>query len=172
MPNNPPPPPIDYDELAKMAVAEARGHRSSLIEAHHQALTRYETALWRGAWDTGYNQGWRDGYDAAVKVLDQMRSATPTPTTATRPEAVAPPLEEDDDAGPTAAQVVIDIIKNSPGMRGVEIVAAAANAGNPVKERTVRTALHRLKTAGAIVSVRERWYITGSSPQPDTEDMY
>ena len=52
-----------------------------------------------------------------------------------------------------------------PGLRGVEIVDAAAAAGKPLKERTVRTALHRLKTSKKLKSFEERWYVPSDAPK-------
>lgn len=161
----PPPPqqPLDYEQQARDLVVEARGHRASMMEAHQQALVRYENALWRGAWETGYNQGWKDGYEAALAQMAQLRANTPPPTT-TRPEPIAPSLEEDPDDTPTAQEIVLMTVGTFPGLRGVDVVKHTASSGTPVKERTVRTALHRLKTAGQIVNVDERWYLPGAAP--------
>jgi hypothetical protein len=162
----PPNQPTDFEQQARDLVAEARGLRTSLLEGHQEALARYENALWRGAWETGYNQGWKDAYAYALQEFEQrLRSATPPPAAA-RPEPVAPQLEEEDtgDDGPTAAEIVLSIVAAKPGLRGVEIVAEADKAKTPVKERTVRTALHRLKNADRLKNVDERWYLPDAVP--------
>lgn len=57
----------------------------------------------------------------------------------------------------TAIAAILELIKQQPGLRGSEIVAKLAEAGNPVGDRTVRSALRRLK--GQDVWQRSyRWY--------------
>lgn len=46
-------------------------------------------------------------------------------------------------------QRVLECIQNSPGLRGVEVVQRLSGE-NPVHERTVRTAIARLKRDGKI----------------------
>lgn len=54
----------------------------------------------------------------------------------------------------SAGRDVLSAIKQRPGMRGVEVVALIGT----LQERTVRTALHRLKMAGDIRTDNGRWF--------------
>ncbi len=154
--------PPDYDAIARNLAAEARGWRVHLQEVFGKALHQYENSLWRAGIEHGYNQGWTAGYEAAVRQLQEARA---TPPREARPETTGPPIEEDtEDEALTAKDVVFNIISATPGLRGVQIVAATEKAGTPLKERTVRTALHRLKTADKIKNVDERWYLRDEDP--------
>jgi hypothetical protein len=53
---------------------------------------------------------------------------------------------------------VLKAIRETPGMRGIEIVRTIEAAGQAIHERTVRTALSRLKGAGMIEQREEKWY--------------
>jgi hypothetical protein len=50
---------------------------------------------------------------------------------------------------------VLEKIREHPGLRGVEVVKALEGS---VEERTVRTALHRLKRRNAILQKENAWY--------------
>ncbi len=52
---------------------------------------------------------------------------------------------------------VLKAIRAKPGMRGVEILNYLAESGTTVHERTLRTALARLKNT-FIEQKEERWY--------------
>ncbi|HVZ28580.1 MAG TPA: hypothetical protein VG798_08005 [Rhizomicrobium sp.] len=60
--------------------------------------------------------------------------------------------------GATGHANVLHMIETKPGLRGAEIVEALKWAGTPVHERTVRTALWRLKQAQKIVKRAGQWY--------------
>ena len=53
---------------------------------------------------------------------------------------------------------VLQMIREKPGHRGVDLVQLLEAAGTPVNERTLRTALIRLRQRGAIHQVQDRWY--------------
>lgn len=69
--------------------------------------------------------------------------------------------------------VVHDLIKTTPGLRGTAIVDAMM-LGNPRKnrksmDRTTRTALMRLKKRGAIVSDHGVWYAVDAEEEGQVE---
>jgi hypothetical protein len=154
------------DDRARDLLAEARVAKTNVSNAMEQ----FEARVWAIAWDRGYAQGWREGYQYALWQIEQARNqvvqATPDALAAKRPapEAALPLDEDEDGSGPTAQETVLRIVKTMPGLRGVDIVQKAAENGRPVKERTVRTALHRLKNADEIVNVNERWYTPDAAP--------
>lgn len=61
---------------------------------------------------------------------------------------------------PSAEDRVFEIIKAIPGLRGTMVVTSLAETGEPVKERTVRTALWRLKDRKVIEQRGREWYVT------------
>jgi hypothetical protein len=69
---------------------------------------------------------------------------------------VASPLE--DASEQTANDRVLLSITAHPGRRGVDIANEFSRAPQPLPERTVRTALHRLKNAKKIMPVAGLWY--------------
>jgi hypothetical protein len=109
----------------------------------HAALAELERSMYAMGYDQGFNAGW----DAAVRRLSAVSMEKPTVS--------APSLA---DLDVPAKEVVLQVIERSPGLRGVEIVDAAARSGSPVHERAVRTALHRLKSAGRIKNEDGKWF--------------
>lgn len=53
---------------------------------------------------------------------------------------------------------VFRTIRENPGLRGIEVVRAIETAGYTIHERTVRTALSRLKRADMIEQQEDKWY--------------
>jgi hypothetical protein len=60
-------------------------------------------------------------------------------------------------------------ISGKPGIRGVEIVERLNSVGKPIKERTMRTALHRLRAQGLIKLEGAGWHPTGVRPEVTSE---
>lgn len=56
--------------------------------------------------------------------------------------------------------LTLQVIREISGLRGAQIVAELEKRGNDVHERTVRTALWRLKNAQLIEQREERWFPT------------
>lgn len=156
MANSPPPvPPVPPDQHALDLLTAARTRKTAMNEAQEQ----YENAVWQAAWDRGHQQGWAEGYAYAFWVMEQARTQQPAaPQPPARAEPPTPPPLEEEEPSTSAQDTVWQIVQQQPGLRGVEIVTATEAAGKPVKERTVRTALHRLKKDGLIVNHNERWY--------------
>jgi hypothetical protein len=114
-----------------------------------------------------YRRGFNDGLRAAMRAVKGLR---PTAQHADADAGGAEPLEQPDpvpsEAPPKPPRQlrensdqmrVLKAIQSSPGMRGVEILRTLEAAGTPVHERTLRTALARLK--GTFIEQREeRWY--------------
>jgi hypothetical protein len=71
-----------------------------------------------------------------------------------------------------AADVVYDIIADKPGLKGHEIVAETEARGTPINERTVRTALFRLKRARAIRAIENGWHVIDVKPEPDPNQPF
>lgn len=152
----------ELSERTKQLIAESNVARGVMFDA----MKRFEEHVFRASWNQGYERGWEAGYNMALqrmRELADLRQAPPSPPgpVAQTPTTALP--------SPTAAELIFGIISASPGLRGVEIVERTSAAGESVKERTVRTALHRLKMSGKIVNVDERWYLPDAAPEPKQE---
>lgn len=98
-----------------------------------------------------YAKGWNDALATVFASLRNVPKKGGSDATGTPGTAVRRPRKDSD------AWRVLEQIKKSPGLTGAEIVEALEKEGTPVKERTVRTALHRLR-AKFIKQQDERWF--------------
>ncbi len=138
--------------------AEIAEAYAELLEALSKYTAKVRRRGWSGGWDVGYPSGRKSVLDA----LDNRLTETPAP------RAPVPPVDANITrlsnlvgiAGITAADSVLNFITKFPGKRGVEIAQALSNA---LPERTVRTALHRLKNK-KIKVVNGGWYTIEAAP--------
>lgn len=162
MVNQPPPvPPVELDDHARDLLAAARMQKTAVVDA----VDRYQQTVWNAAYDRGHQQGWREGYNYALWQIEQARAQVPVASTPPRAEPEPAPIITEEDDTPSAQETVLKAVAAKPGMRGVEVVAAVA----PIKERTVRTALHRLKKDGQIVNINERWFLPDAAPVDEVD---
>jgi hypothetical protein len=142
---------------------EVRAQALAFREAVYHSMKQYEDAVWRAGWDGGWNaghaQGWADAVEQMRRAADRNR-AEPI-VTPPQPEPPGPAFEET-----SAAALVLRIIGANPGLRGVQILEIAERQGIPMKERTMRTALHRAKLAGKLRNVDERWFLIEDGAKP------
>lgn len=60
---------------------------------------------------------------------------------------------------PSGKARVLNLVQRSPGLTGKELLERALNEGPPINERSLRTALHRLRYKDKTIENREgRWY--------------
>lgn len=138
-------------------------------KALFEAITAYTDALQKKHNFLGWQTGWDSGWDAAMehvkkRASDNMQAAfaDSVPTALELATATtSPPM-----LTPTANGLVHQFIHENPGKRGVEIADNFSKTVWRLPERTVRTALHRLKKAGKIVVVDGRWYEPDIAPKP------
>ncbi len=108
-----------------------------------------------------YQRGFDDGLRAALKAVKGLRpehqksaganGSQPQPVLPVQPQATRQLRENSDQMR------VLQTIRAKPGLRGIEILKSLEAAGTPVHERTLRTALARLKEH-FIEQREERWY--------------
>src|SRR5450432_268767 len=107
-----------------------------------------------------YARGWRDAIAALQAKAPEMGPA-PLPT------ITISVLEQDSETSPPvrsrgrpekAISLVRSEIFGDPGLRGVDIVKSLANKGTPIVDRTVRSALRRLKKGRVIWQRNGKWY--------------
>lgn len=125
------------------------------------------TAIWeleRAAFRYGYDKGFDAGWDAAwrrfrAEFMDKPPPASEQPREA--PQSPPPPPTMIAPDRKPAKELVLQILTANPnGMRGVEIVQAVQKIDSTIPERTVRTALHRLKTEDEqITNVDGLWHL-------------
>ncbi len=122
--------------------SQARGFANGYATAREHLLGRFRVFL-----DQIQSETTDDLVSAQLKHVDdfiQAGTAFPVATTIGR----APRSGSDQDR-------VLTSVRNHPGKRGVDLVHVLAKQ---VEERTVRTALHRLKMRGLIAKHGDGWY--------------
>jgi len=100
-----------------------------------------------------YDRGYNDALTAILSAAGRVAEAKPAATSPTPP---SPPRKRG--RRPKAPGIVLGVLETKPGMTGVEVVAAVEATGNTISERTVRTALRRLKGEKRIIQRRKRWF--------------
>jgi hypothetical protein len=145
--------PPTTDDATK--VAEAR-------RAILDGMNALELAMWRQGFDAGFSAGWEAATkrlrDVIEKARGDQKENAPQPEVRVDFMLTARPLS------PKAADIVLEIIQQQPGIRGVNIIRAAADIGRPLLERTTRTALYRMKREGRIRNLEGRWYAADAAP--------
>jgi hypothetical protein len=109
-----------------------------------------------------YARGWADAIAALQAKAPEMTAAMPagnhpkgngaTPDTDSKEPQRARGRPE------RAISLVQSAIFSEPGLRGVDIVRTLEKNGTPVVDRTVRSALRRLREAKIIWERKKRWY--------------
>lgn len=142
-----------------LPLADARDRVKAAFVELFTAVRLLEQSAWRFGWDRGHE--W------TMDQLKKFAEKTATETVAKVSNiATQPPLPMDGMSigEPVrklhvrpAADVVYDAIKDKPGLTGIELVRHLEKIGTPLNERTVRTALFRLKV-DKIMAVKNRWY--------------
>jgi hypothetical protein len=162
-------------------VAQAKGEADAAGKAFMAAVATYVEAVKQHYGMVRWSEGFGDGWDAAqeqfksIQKKFEMEIKTSTsggtrfyPVTVNTPTILgsigthqaSPPQT------PTANELVLQFVTENPGRRGVEIANNFAKHAFRLRERTVRTALHRLKTAEPpkIKIVDGRWYAADAAP--------
>jgi hypothetical protein len=161
-----PDPPLPEDE--------AFGLFMKAVDEIYYTLRVVQSSARHAGFTMGVN-AYREWMGEELKKFQAASTAAPEKMTMVEMSARAPIgaaiLAEDiRQISETAKNRVFLSIKARPGRRGVEIANEFATATPPLLERTVRTALFRLKGDGDIVAVENRWYATDAAPirrQPD-----
>jgi hypothetical protein len=110
-----------------------------------------------------YQKGWNDAVANIVAAASQgMPAGTLHPAQAARrPRTRLIENHSEHRAGTKAIDVILQIISERPGLRGIEVFkeAVARMPGSDLKtmDRTGRTALKRLRERGKITQRAKRW---------------
>jgi hypothetical protein len=100
--------------------------------------------------DAAYKRALDDALRAITEAVELLRRAnpiSPQPHNTTRRLRAGSDMDK-----------VLAAVKRKPGLRGVELVSVLKESGTPVEERTLRTALHRLKVRGFLENRETRWF--------------
>jgi hypothetical protein len=127
--------------------------------------------LVQDAEEAAYRRGWNDACAAMIKAADSAKTLpwSKVPTSDNEANSVlVVPHHARTGGRPASATigVVEDCITASPGRKGVEVVKAAQMIDPSIPERTVRTALRRLKLNKKIWQRNGLWY-----PKPPRERL-
>jgi hypothetical protein len=128
-------------------------------EAFFKALKSHEHSIYKLGFDDGFASGW----DAAITRLAEMKPAGAS-TSSTQGDLSAV-LQKDDGESP-AHETLLKIIAKTPGLQRQEIVDIACKTLSTLNERTVRTALQRMKGSGELQVLDNRWYIVERRKSP------
>jgi hypothetical protein len=136
----------------------ARGNVIKALTELVSAIRVLELSSWRAGWDKHHEwtttQLQKFAEQAATEASAQVRNAAHEVPTA--PMTGTGTLFGDAAVRP-AADVVYEYIQKYPGSTGVEIVRGLEAHGTPIHERTVRTAIFRLKQ-DKITAIANRWF--------------
>jgi hypothetical protein len=130
---------------AAVRESEARGYRLGFVAGWYNALERFGRTI---------KQLEAEDLNAVmvahIERIERMNKGMASSQTvhSSPPSGRAPREGSDQDA-------VLQLIRQSPGLRGVEI---AKRLSDKIQERTVRTALHRLKVRGLIEPREGVWW--------------
>jgi hypothetical protein len=135
-------------------------------EAFFKALKTHEHSIYKLGFDDGFAAGW----DAAITRLAELKPAG-LATSSTQGDLSA--MLKKDEAEIPAHETLLKIIGKTPGMQRHEIVDIACKTLTTLNERTVRTALQRMKGAGELYVNDNRWFVSRrkNDQAPDVSEM-
>lgn len=105
-----------------------------------------------------YARGWRDAIAALqAKALEMAPSASVVDANIGTTVGLTPPVRSRGRPEKAITLVQTEIF-GEPGLRGVDIVKSLESKGTPVVDRTVRSALRRLKGSKVVWQRNGKWY--------------
>jgi hypothetical protein len=145
------------------------------------AILKYSAARAQVAHYQGFKAGREYERGKMLEAFEQASKPTnalATPSTSPPARTTVPDRASSDVNQRTAAEIVMGAIKVHPGLTGVELLAKIHESGTPLKERTFRTALFRMKVPAAampqpghIMAVNNRWYRVEDAPVEAVEQL-
>jgi hypothetical protein len=164
---------LDEREAQYKAAMETAGEEFTAAFMKYVGAVRTHHGLVE--WRSGFDAGWDASRAYMEEKMEEMKKSFKTDLQSGRfdvpaqflefgtpnfGQPVSPPMTM-----PTANDLVHQFIHENPGKRGVEIANNFEKHIFRLPERTVRTALHRLKKAGKIVVVDGFWYEPDAAPE-------
>jgi hypothetical protein len=106
-----------------------------------------------------YARGWNDAIAALQAKAPKMDAPARTPAPTEHAGGNGSGTTQRQRGRPEKAITFVqEAIFSEPGLRGVDIVRTLERNGTPVVDRTVRSALRRLREGKVIWERRKRWY--------------
>ena len=136
-------------------MTDARQRLASLHDAREtffKGLKNHEHTIYKLGYEDGFSAGWA----AAVSRLSEVRPGAGVSTVPSRD--LTNILQEEPEEIPPQ-DTLLAIIEQTPGLLRQQIVETARKGLSTLTERTVRTALQRMKTAGELIVEDNRWYV-------------
>jgi hypothetical protein len=127
---------------------------ASLNEAREvfvRALKTHEHFVYK----LGYEAGFAAGWDAVVR---RMSQAKPDFSMADEKQELSE-LQQHHESEIAARDTLMSIVAQTPGLERHEIIETARKNLTTLSERTLRTAMQRLKETGDLRADNGRWYI-------------
>lgn len=133
-------------------------------ETFFKGLKAHEHTIYQLGYEDGFSAGW----EAAVNRLSEVKPGAGVSTTPSRD--LTNILRQEPEDIP-AHDTLMSIIVQTPGLIRQEIVEVARKGLSTLSERTVRTALQRIKTAGELIVEDNRWYVADKGKSGATATM-
>lgn len=141
--------------LKLVTMTDAARRLASLHDAREtffKGLKNHEHTIYQLGYEDGFSAGW----EAAVNRLSEVKPGAGVSTVPSKD--LTNILRQVPEEIP-AHDTLMAIIEQTPGLLRQQIVETARKGLSTLNERTVRTALQRMKTAGELVVEDNRWYV-------------
>ncbi len=128
---------------------------ASLHEARDtffKALKTHEHSIYK----LGYEDGFQAGWEAALSQLSQLKPEVNFVSNG--PTDLGHLLHREADEIPTR-DTILRILSQNPGIKRQDLVELAEKQMPTLNERSVRTALQRMKNAGELKTVENKWFL-------------
>jgi hypothetical protein len=129
-------------------------------ETFFKGLKNHEHTIYQLGYEDGFSAGW----EAAVNRLSEVKPGSGVSTVPSR--ELTNILRQEPEEIP-ARDTLIAIIDETPGLLRQQIVETAGKTPSSLNERTVRTALQRMKAAGELLVEDNRWYVANKQKGSD-----
>ena len=114
------------------------------------------------AHEAGFRKGWKAAIDAIGKGIENLgKSDIPADADIEEIQVVVKidRTIKSESQSASVSEVVLRLLRVRPGLTGAELVQFADESGTPLHERSIRTALRRLRISGGIVQKEGKWFV-------------
>ncbi len=152
--------------MCLMAADDAHIDPGNIVQKIIEKLPQEAAPVLEKVRREAFEQGWQ----AAMRHIGTATSAPPSTFVSESPatmwaQKIFVAANSTSSSEMSTKDHVLRIVRSVPGLRGVDIVATAQKLDPFINERTVRTALHRLKEGKVIVPEMGRWFSTDQFPE-------
>lgn len=133
---------------AKQRLASLHVARDSFFKA----LKDHEHAIYKLGYEDGFGAGWEAALSRLAELKPEAKFGTSGPTDLSHmlhKQQREVPIQD----------ILLEIVTGAPGLQRHEIIDSARKKMPTLNERTVRTALQRMKNTGELRVAESRWYL-------------